>query len=126
MTWLDETIVHRIVEALFPQHQRSCPSIVLSANSGSPVPRIERTGPVNTFADFVDHVPTSCVVVAETDARHAPAISSDCRENEGIVVVVKRVWWCLLEIQDFCSTNVDSNRGCTLAWRHQATAKKTG
>ena len=53
------------------------------------VPRIERTGPVNTFADFVDHVPTREALMAVVAVkRYALARSNDCRESEAIVVLV--------------------------------------
>jgi len=61
---------------------------LLSSTSCFVVPRIERTGPVKTFADFVDHVPTSCAFRAEVEEmKHAPAKSSDCVKDDDIVVV---------------------------------------
>jgi hypothetical protein len=54
-------------------------------------PRPQRhTGPVNTFADFVVHVPTRSTLIAAVAAgsRYAPAISSEDKESEVIATTV--------------------------------------
>lgn len=87
MTGLNKTVVHWVVKPLGPKISMPYPQKVLAANSERAVPNLEHTGPVNTFADFVDHVPTSCVsiVAPAVQIRHAPAKSNDC--SKAIVVV---------------------------------------
>jgi len=89
MAGFDEAIVDRIIEALYPNILISphVPSYWLLENASSHSRNRKRTGPVMTFADFVDHVPTSWLSIAAVaeEIRHAPASRSDCREREAIV-----------------------------------------
>lgn len=95
---LDKTVINGIVKTL-SSNKQMYPSIVRRRCRQFPLRsplcsknRIERTDPVKTFADFVDQVPTSWALRAETEeARHAPAMSSDCSETEDIVGG-ERVW----------------------------------
>jgi hypothetical protein len=51
---------------------------------------MKRTGPVRTLADFVDHVPTNCGLIAATVVTmHEMAVMSLHRELGAMVVVVQ-------------------------------------
>lgn len=51
-----------------------------------PSHRSEHTGPVKTFPDLVDHVPTSCEFMAKDDEeKSAVARTRDCNERTAMM-----------------------------------------
>jgi hypothetical protein len=87
MAWLDKTVIYWIIKSLYVFSQLSNSNSTSSIHSFLSLSRIARTGPVRTFPDFVDHVPISWGSIAADaeDARHAPAISSDCSVMESMI-----------------------------------------
>lgn len=78
MFWLDQGVVHRIVESL--------PSsvFIVFISLITAIPRIEHTGPVRTFADLLVHVPTRAESNADTEVATS-ALASKIEPKEGIV-----------------------------------------
>lgn len=89
MTWFNKTVIDRIVKALENPNQYFRPQISSLPTPSLLFQELKRTGPVKTFADFVDHVPTSWVLMAVAEERrYAPAINNEFEENEGILCCV--------------------------------------
>ena len=88
MLWLNKTVIDGVIEALVIQTGQHYVPLVAPLCPDLPAPRqvlgIEgrRTGPVRTFADFVDHVPTSWASIAAKMGvvSNAPARSRDCKD----------------------------------------------